>query len=125
MKPIPAPDTNLTLTHPDGGGDLPACQCIFTGEDGDNYQHGYETTWQPSLGETRALANGAPVVLQVWGQAHPPVNVTVGEPADDAVALIPVPIVDDAIRNLRADLDLDDITDLWTRALDKAKNDAA
>lgn len=39
-----------------------------------------ETRWQPTEGEVKALVNGAPVVLLVWGPAHPPVAVTAGEP---------------------------------------------
>ena len=51
-------------------------------------QAAIETTWQPEDGERRALANGAPVRLLVWGLAHPPVAVQVGEPAENAVPLV-------------------------------------
>lgn len=91
MRPIKTLDQNviLYLSDPQTGErdpdcDLPAERCVD--------QHGnefLETTWRPDPGEQRALANGAPIVLRVWGKGHPPVSVGVSDDVPkDAVALM-------------------------------------
>jgi hypothetical protein len=46
------------------------------------------SAWFPTIEELRLLQAGAPVILSVMGEAHPPVAVGVGEPAD---AVRPMP----------------------------------
>lgn len=138
MKAIPTPDTNLTLTL-EGAHDLPAEQCRFEDPDG-TQTDGYETTWQPDPGEQAALANGAPILLRLWGHGHPPVNVAVGEPPPhNAQRMLPASLVDQALSMLWAELtqttqeDVDpdlslalhdctprQFADLWAGALEQA-----
>lgn len=41
-----------------------------------------QTAWFPTIQELQALARGAPVILDVAGEAQPPTKVWVGQPAD-------------------------------------------
>lgn len=36
-----------------------------------------ESAWVPNEAEKAAIAAGAPVILTIWGMAHPPVSVNV------------------------------------------------
>lgn len=36
-----------------------------------------ETAWIPSEEEKAAIAAGAPIILTIWGMAHPPVSINV------------------------------------------------
>lgn len=100
MKPVKAADSNLLLILDEQGkGDLPARHGPMNGaapseipaqklvlidpSDG-TAGEGFETTWEPDDGERRAIVNGAPIILNVWGSAHPPVSLEVGEPPEDA-----------------------------------------
>jgi hypothetical protein len=40
------------------------------------------TAWHPTPSELEALRNGAPVYVQLLGQAHPPIMVGVGSEPD-------------------------------------------
>lgn len=40
------------------------------------------SAWFPTAEEIMALINGAPIHLEVVGNVHPPVQITVGEPPD-------------------------------------------
>lgn len=81
-KPIDFPQTNITYTlqdpdrpdHPLEGRNLPARR--INTDDG----LAIETHWQPDEGEQRAIANGAPIQLILWGTQHPPAAITAGEP---------------------------------------------
>jgi len=97
--PVRTPSTNVVLTLPEDKGkpaekrsDLPAERCV----DGTG-KHLIETVWQPDPGEQKALANGAPVILHVWGAGHPPVSVTAGEPPEESVRQLPEPWVERAL----------------------------
>lgn len=39
-----------------------------------------ETAWLPTPDEIARIASGAPIILRVLGEAHPPVMVEVGQP---------------------------------------------
>jgi hypothetical protein len=104
---------------------------------------GFETKWYPDLGEQRAVANGAPIILRVWGQGHPPVSVGAGQPGQLRV-LVDQRIVDRALGNLygllresasaeddeplslgdgvglTAEVEPDEFLALWTQALQRA-----
>lgn len=43
---------------------------------------GMESVWFPTPEELTAIAAGAPIMLTILGQKHPPVSVNVGEPVD-------------------------------------------
>lgn len=78
----------VELTAP-GAQPLPAERCRFRDPSPPYAEgNGYETTWQPDIGERRALLNGAPVILRVWGDAHPPVHVGVGDPPPGGVVWV-------------------------------------
>lgn len=91
MKPIKTKGTNTRLILPheeelpedQRKGDLPVERCVFDTEGIEEQRPGFESTWMPDEGERKALANGAPVILRLWGEQHPPVNMHVGEPAED------------------------------------------
>jgi len=138
VRPVPTEGTNLTLTVPGAGrkGDLPAERCRFINPDPPHdEQPGYETAWQPNPGEARALANGAAVLLRVWGNQHPPVNIVVGEPnPDTAEAQLPASLVHIALGILYGHLEVhqselalnpQEFLDLWARSLAQARKQAA
>lgn len=47
-----------------------------------NKTHAMETAWFPDPKELEALQNGAPVILRILGQGHPPVMIETGEVPD-------------------------------------------
>lgn len=80
-----ATNVNFVLNDPETGKkivgtDLPAERFIADDVPGSDRGIVHETTWTPDQGERRAIANGAPVLLRVWGTAHPPVQILAGEP---------------------------------------------
>lgn len=86
MRPAKTERSNVVLTS-EGVRDLPAEKiAIFPpGTDpsevnGDGGEPGLETVWIPDDGERRAIANGAPIILRVWGEGHPPVALSAGNP---------------------------------------------
>lgn len=92
MRPIKTEDSNSRLVIPEEEhlpeserhGDVPVEKLFFRDDDGET-KPGFESTWQPDLGERRALANGAPVILRVWGEGHPLSRVEVGEPDEESM----------------------------------------
>lgn len=86
MKPVKTKDSNTRLIHPEEehlpddqrGGDLYAERLYLVAEDGQQ-RPGYESVWLPDDKERKALVNGAPITLRLWGSAHPPVNMHVGD----------------------------------------------
>ncbi|HLL28549.1 MAG TPA: hypothetical protein VKT73_12975 [Xanthobacteraceae bacterium] len=76
MKPIMAKGCNVVLASPEdwigrdhGHDNLPV-----------TYQDGkYFSLWQPSTEELLAMFAGAPVLLQLDGDSHPPAWVSIGE----------------------------------------------
>lgn len=93
MRPIATEGTNarMVLPHemdlPDDQrkGDLPIERVILETEELGEQRPGFESTWEPSDGERKALVNGAPIVLTLWGANHPPVNMRVGEPEGESM----------------------------------------
>jgi hypothetical protein len=88
-KPPPMDNGHWVMLVAPGAEPLPAERCTFV-DPADNSQrtNGYETTWDTDPGEQKALINGAPIILRVWGDAHPPVSVHVGEPGPNPRALV-------------------------------------
>lgn len=84
MDPIRTPRSNTVLTLPGGtsANDLPASK----GTDGQDRPM-FESVWQPDELERTHLANGAPVILHVWGERHPPVSVRAGVYAGEVKVL--------------------------------------
>jgi hypothetical protein len=88
MKAVETSESNLTLTLAGAGPDrnLPAQRILAfdpgLGETEADGRPAIETCWVPDEGERRALANGAPLELIVFGEQHPPVSVGVGEPQE-------------------------------------------
>jgi hypothetical protein len=76
------------LLKAEGAEDLPAERCRFRDPRTGDESNGYETTWDPDPGEQKALVNGAPIILRVWGDGHPPISLGVGEPAPNPRALV-------------------------------------
>lgn len=98
MKPVKTQDSNARLILPEEEhlpeeerrGDLPIEKMLFVGEDGVQ-RVGFESTWLLEDGERKALANGAPLVIKLWGQNHPPLKPEVGEPDEESMeALVTV-----------------------------------
>lgn len=89
MKPQRTPTTNLNLVLRDQNGernpnsDLPAERCVDQAG-----RQIIETAWAPDEGELRALVNGAPILLRVWGTGHPPVNLEAGHPAPEGSGVL-------------------------------------
>jgi hypothetical protein len=99
VKPVETQGSNTRLILPEEEGlpddkrrgDLPIERCLFNDPETDEQKPGFESTWIPDDGERRAIVNGAPVVLRLWGNAHPPVKITVGDIQDeDPKALVTV-----------------------------------
>jgi hypothetical protein len=96
LKPITTEGTNARLILPheeelpddERTGDLPAERCILVDEDSGLERPGFETVWRASDGERRALANGADVILRLWGPSHPPVNIHIGEPDPESMQIL-------------------------------------
>lgn len=87
MRPIATEDSDITLVlgnDTTGKSDLPAQRCALVNETSGLSSAGFESTWEPDQGERRALANGAPLLLNLWGTQHPPVSLEVGEPPAEA-----------------------------------------
>lgn len=101
----PGPDehgAHVELTYP-GAEPLYAERCKFRNPKPPfDESRGFETRWHPDLGEQRAVANGAPVILRVWGDGHPPVSVGAGNPDDSRQlrVLVDQRIYDRALGNL-------------------------
>lgn len=91
MKPIKTDGTNVRLVLPEEEhlpeeqrrGDLPIERCFFVDPETQDQKAGFESTWQPDEGERRAIANGAPIMLRLWGANHPPVKLEVGDPPEE------------------------------------------
>lgn len=89
MKPIKTKDSNVRLILPEEEGlpddkrrgDLHVERMFFVGEDSEQ-RPGFESRWEPTEGERKALINGAPITLRLWGANHPPVNMLVGNPPE-------------------------------------------
>lgn len=75
MRPVETHKSNFTFTHPGDGGDL---RCERTKEDGQPITN---SAWEPSADERALLVAGAQVELSVWGDAHPPVALSVVNPS--------------------------------------------
>lgn len=74
MDPVETPYCNKVLKGPADMPnciDLPCTQTIL-----DDYPV-FQTFWMPTADELRMLREGKPVVLTVYGRAHPPVWVGV------------------------------------------------
>ena len=92
MKPIKTADSNARLVLPEEEGlpedqrrgDLPIEKCVFVDPESGEQKPGFESTWQPEAGERRAIANGAPIVVQLWGLQHPPIKVEAGDPDEES-----------------------------------------
>lgn len=102
MKPVKTADSNARLILPEEEGlpesqrrgDLPIERCVFVDPETQEQKPGFESTWQPEPGERRAIANGAPVMVRLWGPHHPPIKVEVGDPDEESKeALVSVDVV--------------------------------
>ena len=78
MKPIKTDESNVNLTLP-GAADLPATRCRFHDPGDGEESNGFETVWIADEDERERLASGAPVILRVWGNGHPPVSLVIPE----------------------------------------------
>lgn len=93
MKAVKTKDSNTRLIlkeeeHlPEGkrGGDLPLEKLFFEDPASGEMLPGFESTWEPDLGERRAIANGAPIMVRIWGAGHPPLKVEAGEPDEESL----------------------------------------
>lgn len=91
MKPVETKDSNVRLVLPEEEGlpddqrrgDLCVERMFFADEETGDQRPGFESIWEPTDGERKALANGAPITLRLWGANHPPVNMLVGNPPED------------------------------------------
>lgn len=86
MKPKKTEHSNTALTHPQAD-PIPVEKLRFRNEATDQEEPGFESTWEPDNGERKALINGAPLVLSLWGNQHPRIKLEVGEPDMGAVRL--------------------------------------
>lgn len=77
MRPIQTDDANTNLTL-EGALPLPAQKCLFRDHDGTETP-GFETTWLPDEDERERVGAGAPILLRVWGDRHPPVQLVIPE----------------------------------------------
>lgn len=87
MNPHPTDRSNVRLTLPGGtnANDLPAERIRLyqadhpAGTDGaeERATDGYESAWLPDEQEREAIGAGAPIMLIIWGRAHPPVQLHV------------------------------------------------
>lgn len=110
MKPVRTPDCDVTLTLPGGTdeNDLPAQRIMVydsdLGETENDAKLAFESLWLPDEAEARKLEAGAPVVLRVTGQQHPPVSLSVGNAVVPERELVARSTIDTAIGKLFADL---------------------
>lgn len=93
MRPVKTDSSNVRLIHPEEEGkpddqrqgDLFAERMFLVDPETQDQRPGFESVWIPTDGERKALANGAPITLRLWGSGHPPVNMLVGDPPEDEV----------------------------------------
>lgn len=71
------PGSNITFTLPGGNEDNDLFAQVLEVEDGTMLL----SCWEPNAAEREEIAAGARVNLFVWGNAHPPVAMTVGDVA--------------------------------------------
>jgi hypothetical protein len=111
MRAVRTPETNVTLTLPGGTekNDLPAQRINAynpdLGQTEKDARPAFESHWEPSPDERRALAAGAQIALIVHGDGHPPVSVGVTDPGDDRVELVDRSLVNGALGALYAALE--------------------
>lgn len=90
MRPVKTDSSNVRLVLPEEEhlpddkrrGDLHVERMFFVDPESEEQRAGFESVWVPDDGERKALANGAPVTLRLWGANHPPVNMLVGDPPE-------------------------------------------
>lgn len=93
MRPVKTDSSNVRLIHPEEEGkpdsqregDVPAERMFFVDPETHDQRAGFESVWKTTAGERKALANGAPITLQLWGVGHPPVKIMVGDPPEGEV----------------------------------------
>lgn len=96
MKPVQTKDSNVRLIHPEEEhlpdekrvGDVPVERMFFRDPETEEQRPGFESTWQLSVGERKALANGAPITIQLWGANHPPIKPMVGDPDPESMEVL-------------------------------------
>lgn len=86
MIPAKTPTSNVVLAGYGGVADLPAERVRLENPEQAGGDVGILSTWLVDEGEVRALANGAPIVLVVTGETHPPISLAVGEPPEETDA---------------------------------------
>lgn len=87
MKPIKTEGSNVKLVleeekhlpEEQQRGTLHAERMLFQDEETGDQKPGFESVWEPTDGERKALSNGAPITLRLWGAHHPIVNMLVGD----------------------------------------------
>lgn len=108
MEKIPHPNYNVRLAHPDfpdRSRDLLVERLRVEDPDNpDQHTWALESAWQPTEQELRALANGAPILLGVMGNGHPPVFLNAGEPAEDCTPTYLATHIERALGHLHAAL---------------------
>lgn len=110
MRALRTPDSDVTLTLPGGtqDNDLPAQRILVFNEDlgetAADAKLAFESLWMPDDAEARRLEAGAPVILRITGQQHPPVSVAVGDAVLPQRELVARSTIDTAIGKLFADL---------------------
>lgn len=85
MKAIHVPETNTNLVLPghEGERDLPATKIRSydpgIGETEADAKPGIETVWAPDPDESIRLNCGAPIIVRIAGERHPPISVAVAD----------------------------------------------
>ena len=93
VRPVKTSESNTRLILPEEEGkpdserqgDLPIEKCFFEDPIDGKRLPGFESTWEPDIGERRAVANGAPILVRLWGTAHPPLKVAIGDPDGESM----------------------------------------
>lgn len=75
MKPIEIKHATRVLGPPPSWEGERQCDPLAIRDRGDMMQ----SAWRPSIEEIALMVAGGAVVLSVWGNAHPPVAITVEE----------------------------------------------